>query len=335
MPTTMSSINQSTKLRSAVLVTAGSTVLVVAAWFLFRADPQPNPPASGPVPLADLQAPAVGENAAHVLRPELAGALGLREPLPDDQRLDLLRALSNDLTESECDALLAALLERRLPSIPAGWHSEYVHEISIVLQRQRDVGERFARALATISRDTRRDEVVRDYAIQHLRQLWDRSGEREDLRTSIEATFRELVAADPVVSPSALLSLHLLGTPAGAERRITGQDKPHAGFKLADSELDPLVISILGAPPAADSVRSRMTACRVAADRRLQPCRNSLREIAASSAEHALVRMAAVNALGKIGHPDDLSELAAIKTTDPRVSHAISSALAAHPSTAR
>ncbi len=262
------------------------------------------------------------------IRPELANALGLRDPMSDSERLDVLRGMTDDngLSETECEALLAALLERRPPAVDAGWHSAYVHAISCVLQHQEGIRERFARVLATIARDQKRDEVVRDYAMQHLRQLWDRAGNAGSLRALVEGTFRELVEKDRVLAASALLSLHLLGTPAGAPDNASKSSDSR--YKVADADLAPLVSNILKEAPSPDTIRSRMTASRVAGDRRLSSSRAPLLDIARNTREHTLVRMAAISALGEIGDATDLKALSSLEVEDPRLSRAVRGATA-------
>lgn len=261
------------------------------------------------------------------LRPQIAEALGLSATSPGARRIEILRDFKSSLSEPEHEALLAALMEPRPPGVSEGWFSEYFHSIASLMQSQEGDRQMFARVLATVVRDPSRDGVVRDYAIQHLRQVWDRTDRDGELRSSIEATFRELCSADSGVSPSALLSLHLLGTPAGVDGPELSTASPRS-YAVDDAELEPLVLGILQQAPSASAISARMTACRVAGDRGLNAAGSHLLEIARNHSEHALVRMAAVNAIRRIGNSPDLASLAALEPGDQRVAYAIRSALA-------
>lgn len=262
------------------------------------------------------------------LRTSIADALGLGESISTKERLELLRDLGSNLSEGECEALLAELSEHRGAGVDPGWHSEYIHAISLALQQQKAARERFARVLATVARDATRDEVVRDYALQHIRQVWDHEESESSLRARIEATLRELVAADAVIAPSSLLSLHLLGIPAsGRESGLVTVGEQIREYHIPDADVEPLVLNLLKASPSASMVRARMTAARVSGDRRLGGCRGVLMQVVEDPSEHALVRMAAVNALGLVAAPSDLQYLSSLATEDRRIEFAIQKTL--------
>ena len=315
--------------RRAVIACAIAIALLAAALFWrFPGNHPATPPAAVPA-LAAFVAPPASRDPGIGLRPALRDAIGFQPDLSWEQRIHLIRQLPADLGEAETAALLAALMERRPPGVSTALHSSYFHEIASRLQDQPTVRETFARALATLVRDTRRDATTRDYAIQHLRQIWDHASDTPAIQTAIVTTFREFASLDPAIATSALLSLHLLSTARLAP--ITGvpatPSAPPPGFALPDADLAPLLIPIFAQATAADNIPARLTANRIAAERRLADFRQPLLAQLTNPAEHALVRMAAANALGRIANPDDLATLAAYTPDDDRVATAVAHAL--------
>lgn len=274
------------------------------------------------------------------LRPELIEALGFGAASPWERRTDLIRALPADLTAMETDALLAALMEPCPPNVSRAVHATFIHEIARILQPRPDIRARFASALAALARDTGRDASTRDYAIQHLRQAWSRAADDPALRASITTTFRELTLLDPAIATSALLSLHLLGSAAeqgaaGSGRRVPGSVAATPApahdlarsFQLPDSDLAPLLEPIFAAKTSTQNMPARLTAVRIAGERRMTAFRQPLLTALSDRTEHTLVRMAAANALWKIGDPEDLETLASLDPGDARVTAAIRQAL--------
>jgi hypothetical protein len=274
------------------------------------------------------------------LRPEVREALGIGVIPTWTRRLDLVRALPSDLTTIETDALLSAMMEQCPPSLYPAMHSTYIHEIACILQHRQEVRERFSQVLATLARDTRRDQSTRDYAIQHLRQVWTRASEDPALRTAIVATFREFTSLDPVVSTPALLSLHLLGSRSDNLAAIGGESTvseavfntqrsgdSRSSIGLPDSEIAPLLQPILAATTSVGNIPARLTALRIAGERRMSAFRNPLLAALKDPSEHTLIRMAAANALGKIADPADLQSLASYEPKDARVGTALRFAL--------
>lgn len=304
-----------------------------AAYFLASRPGEDGSVAAPALPLETWVPPSDGENPEGEIRPGLARALDLTAGADPAERLILIRGTSDDLAEGEMDAVLVAMLAPPRPGETAGWYSEYVHELSLLMQRQSSGHGKFARALATLAGDPNREEVVRDYALQHLRRVWNVAIGTEGLRGSIEATFREIAAGTGPMSASALLSLHLLGTrfdpPARAD--IPGTVRPLEAFALPDEEIEPVVAGILAEEAAPDRIKSRLTAIRVVADRRLASRRDDLRRLVADAAEHTMVRMAAIAAISRFGDASDKAHLESLDRTDPRIDRALRHALAYLP----
>jgi len=325
------------------LLAALAVVAAAAILFRHRAAP-PAPPAAKAPAVAPAPVPALGlitvppppAAPEKLLRPQLLEALGFGAASPWNRRLDLIRGLPADLTAVETDTLLAALMESCPTTLYPAVHSTYMHEIACILQPRDGVRGRFAQALATLARDPRRDDSTRDYAIQHLRQVWSRAGGDPALRDSVVATFRELTTLDPVVATPALLSLHLLGSPSEDVSLHGGQPaadraapiaarsgNPLPSYHIPDSELIPLLQPVFAATTSAASIPARLTAARIAGERRMTAFRAPLLAAVKDPSEHALVRMAAANALGKIADPADLKTLATLDPGDARVAAAL------------
>jgi hypothetical protein len=311
--------------RRILMALPASVLLGAGVWcwhFPGRHAATPPPPAAAAPALRSIAPPAEPADPAPELRPAVADAV-VRIPAGGwAERLDRVRALPADLSSGEVDSLLAALMEPRPAEVSTALHSSFVHEVACALQRQPAVRQRFAETLATIARDPRRDGVTRDYAIQHLRLVWDAAGESPALRESVVSTFREFAGLEPVVAAPALLSLHLLGSgPEGGGRT----------FHLPDAEFPPLLVPILTHGPAPANLPARLTAARAAGERRLGELRGPLLAILTNPAEHAMIRMAAANALGRIADPADLAKLASYDPGDDRVATAIRNALPPAP----
>jgi HEAT repeats len=321
------------------LISLAALAVVILAVTVMVATRHAGPPLMAPPPSPIL---GVGQTAlpdrtavAGKLRPELAEAVGRGAPSPWNRRTDIIRNLPANLTEAEVDALLVALMEPRPPKISAAIHSTYIHEIATILHSHNDIRQRFFQSLATLARDTQRDDATRDYAIQHLRWVWSSASDERALRGSITATFRELCRLDPVVATPALLSLHLLGSPADQtdSSQITsatpGRGNAPPPFDLADADLLPLLQPIFAAPTSKTNIPARLTAVRIVGERRLIAFRPPLLVALHDRSEHTLVRMAAASALAQIGDPSDLEALATLDAGDERLASAVRHALRA------
>jgi hypothetical protein len=258
------------------------------------------------------------------VRPALAEALALEKDAPSLRRTEILRGTGGGLTDPEIDLLVAALLAANPPSEAAGSGSTWFNEAANLLHRQPESHGRLARALATVAGDPARDPTLRDYALQHLRIVWNDSAGDETLRDSIRESLRRLASADKSVATAALLSLHLLGDTAANP----GQPVARA---LSDSEIAPLARPLLGGPAGSRPADERMTAARIAGDRKLTVLRPDLARVAADSAEHTLARITAINAIGRIGDPSDRSLLLSLATSDLSLADAARQALAMLP----
>ena len=313
------------------LATSLATIaLLAAAAFWWHLNRHPDGSATSSVS-SPASGPAVPQPPAGVLRPLVAEAVDTSSPIPWEQRLDLVRNLPPNLGRIELDVLLDALRVPRPDGVSSSFHSSYLHEIACVLQGQPSVLPRFADALTDIAKDTARDEVSRDYALQHLRQVWQRAANQSALRDSIAGNLSDLVSRnDPAISVSALLSLHLLGTAPVGETQVDAARPASEGpgrYGVPDDKIAPLLGPLLSEKASHPNISARLTAARIIGERRLETFRQPLFDLLNDNSEHAMVRMAAANALGRIGDPGDLAMLASFDPGDDRVAAAIRHAL--------
>lgn len=273
-----------------------------------------------------------------ILRPELRDALGYGIAISWDRRLDTIRKVKNPTAE-EAGALLTAMMAYCPPTVSASVHSSYMHEIACILQTRQDSQGKFACALATLARDTKRDGATRDYAIQHLRQVWSQSPKGTVLRPAIASTLRELLHLEPAIATSALLSLHVLGTPAcegyaadaGALLLSASSPDSRTSAYLPDADMVPLLKPILSgtstkeasAKVFPDNMAARLTAIRIAGERRMKDYREPLLAALKDPAEHMMIRMAAANAIGAIADPADLESLSTFEPGNEQVAAAL------------
>lgn len=331
--------------RRLIILAVASLLCLGAGFFLFgrRTPTLAVAPPQAPV-LGTFPVPAPVSPRAKQLRRVLVDALGLGAPLPWDHRTELIRSLPNDLNPDETNAMLVAMMERCPPNLSHTVHAAYMHEIACRLQPRREVREAFARALAALARDHDQDEITRDYAVQHLRQVWAHAGDDPALRTLVLSTFREFTKLDAVLVGPALLSLHVLGSdsadfPLNAPRpnQVPAVVPPIPGssatpsFLVPDSDLVPLLQPILASKPGKANVEARLTAVRIVGERRLADFRPQLLAALSDPEEHTLIRMAAIHGLGQISHPSDLKVLAEFKPVDDRLRIALELALKSRP----
>ena len=314
--------------RAALILTVvvlGSCVL----WFLrswFRGEPRPavavTEPASVPLD-RDLRLPpppaAVPDQQAPI-RADIRSALDPATPAA--LRMELIRALPDDLTEVELQALVREVLTPPAPNVSEAWHSSFIHELCTSLQRLPSSHDLLAHALATVAANRAFPVVHRDYAFQHLRILWRNSldplapGLEQPRTLAIEQTFRQLLTDRPETAAQCILGLHELrhenGLPA-----------------VPDQKINQLVVEVLSSadPAGTTSLPARMTAIRIMAERKLPDAGDILKSIARDPQEHALVRTSAIGAIGHAARPGDSEFLKSLDSDNPLIADALRHAL--------
>lgn len=298
---------------AAVIAGVGLVVLSAGVWWMqSRPEDDPRPAAASPLAVTALQPrTSAPPDMADRLREEVIRGLGYAPGKPSAaSRLREVMEFSGELRPAEAEEVMRAMLAPTPAGESAAEHSTWFHESAKHLQKLPLIQGTFAEVLATVARDGARDLTTRDYALQHLRELWGRA-EEPALRRSIEATLLEMLPARGSIRPTVLLSLHQLD-PSGAD----GVD---------DATLVEAVGEALSGEPEAGhhGMRTRMVAARIAGERGLESLREPLFQLASSESAHALERMASIAALRRLGHPADVERLAALSSSDPRVAGAL------------
>ena len=312
------------------LIKIGVCAALIVFLLFVLARRQPSVPSSGSnateplVPFATIPPKPGGEV---LLGAEIRGIVGLEPDVPRNKRIELLRSLGSGLTKDECDALLHGILAPAPKGVSTGEHAHYVHEACRLLRKQDNERPRFARALATLAIDDSRSPILRDYAMQHLRVVWDFAPPADGLRLSIVETFRMLLD-DPAMAPAALLSLHLLGSPTElgvSSGTVVVRTRPQ--YELPDDEIIPHVKRFLA--DRQSPLSGRMASVRIVAERTLLMFKEDLVGMAGGeTGEHTMLRMAAISALARFGDPSDLKFLKSLDDADPRIQSALRLALA-------
>jgi hypothetical protein len=278
--------------------------LACLVWFHFTAKDDPDvvraPDEADPI--VPVTPPAAG------VSPVLAAALGTDGRASPGERLHLLRGIDGPLSQADAEAALSSLLSLPGAETSPGWHSEYIHEICLMLRRCGSADGVFARALVTLAGDGERPLVIRDYALQHLASNWaapDIAGMRPEILEILHEMFR----SGPPLAASALLALHRLGDTA-APPGASGTAAPG----MPDERLAAMAAAAL-ASPSADTT-TRMAAIRIVADRRLAGQRAALKAIATGESEPTVLRMAAVAAIGRFADPADAAFIDSIPAAE-------------------
>lgn len=230
-------------------------------------------------------------------------------------RIDLAIACDRDLNNNEITALLVEVSTPAVAGVDMGWHSQYFHEICRQLHHHSSIRNRFARVLLEVSADTERPQIEREYAVQHLREVWRTAADDNTLRQALVANFKTLVKDSRELAGPALLSLHFLGN--NPDREWNG-----SGAIIANKEIEPLVSNLLEQSRDKAVTGGVMAALRIAGDRTLTGAMPSIKQVAADSSVTAIVRMAAVSIIAK-SSPDPAPFLQSISPGEPLVDQAI------------
>jgi hypothetical protein len=253
------------------------------------------------------------------VRADVLVSLGYTKEQNMEARVAVTKTLPHDLSSIELDALLRFLTEHRPATIAEGAHAYFFHELCNKLHHFTNIRALYAAALSEVAGDAKHDAITRDYAIQHLRRIWDKSPDDQAIRQNVQASFWQLAAGDSTISASAMLSLHNLGV-------TESPAADYAQAPVATTDFQPFLDSVLRQPPTASTIPQRMTAVRIAGDRKVNSTSELLLAIVESDSEHMLVRTSAINALGKLGMKEQLVSLSTNLTTNPRLAAAFAHA---------
>ena len=292
-------------------------VLVFVLLYTVPARRQPKQPAAA---RGAIRSKGQASNGANI-NPGLAAALDAASPLATEERAALLRNRTGARSQDETELLLSSLAAPCPPSMSLSSFALLFNETANLLERQGDeaVLAPFGKVLVGLAKDGARPEILRDYAIQHLRVVWTRAARIPALRASVEDAFWSMSSGSGHPAAASLLSLHLLGTP-------DHPPGPATPYGVSTEKLQGRTLELLSDPSAPPG--TRMAAARIAAERGIRQARDPLLAAASDHRQPLAARLAAVAAFGHLGAASDLPALRSLGASSPELTTAVASASA-------
>lgn len=220
-------------------------------------------------------------------------AIGLEGDRTLATRLEAVWSLSKPLAPADQDALLNLLSDTRsYTNLELGQQAYFLNE---VMNKLRAVGvdpRRLTESLTKMALDESQPNVIRDYAIQHLASFYGAAGNEA---AALETFFSVLDQREGTVAGTALRALYRLSERDGS---IDRNAVAVSAFRIAgDDSYD---------------IPSRAAALQLCGSLQHAEALLLVRDTAASVDAHRVLRMAALNALGHIGEPQDAEFLQSV-----------------------
>lgn len=132
--------------------------------------------------------------------------LSLNDAVSEDARVRGLQELRGGLlTQDERERALAFLMGKNLPErVDRGTYHWVADELLTVLQLQKPPQQNLSTLLEELISSTQTDPVIRDYAVQHLGQLWELYGPSKEIEAAL---WKAVGSADQTTPGSALIAL--------------------------------------------------------------------------------------------------------------------------------
>ena len=305
------------------VISVGSLLLAGAAGLVLwnQRGPEPSPAVTGN-PGAGV-AP-VRPSGQHSAVPAIVRRLA--DPsLHLDERIEAVRGLPTDLSDSETAALVAIFHQGTPGDTSASKWYVLVNELMEVMRQPRYEWDGFGEAMEDLMGDRHLDPVVRDYAAQHLAHwLGDTrnptpSGEQwaRSMNSYLAVLGGEREAFEPVVGTS-LMALSELHENRGPE-----------SLEPIREELGVLITGyVTGKRPA--SVANRISAIQAAGRTSMTGALPEIRELARNPDANPSLRLSSVAALGYFRDPSDKPFLEDLAASDDRLRFAAREALKKH-----
>jgi hypothetical protein len=202
-------------------------------------------------------------------------------------RLESARALKLPLSQEELQALYTFLLERH-PEDDTQLGHVLKNQLMNVLSRAEPLPAGWDQTLMQVFGDRGQSVVLRDYALQHLPEVYDRSSAKD----SIHQLFREALAeVDSSIAGTALLGLRNL---ALRHPEISAEEPGAAAVELARQ--------------AGVSELTRVTAVQICAELKRTEALPVLSALL-RSAESTAVQISAIGAIGRLGSKAEVALL--------------------------
>ncbi len=218
--------------------------------------------------------------------PPVDRVIDFSEPLPFDERMEILHSQRGDLTATQLSRLAAFVRDNRLPEDMSPEELRALkNDVLNLLARQDGYRDQLSALLRAVHEDTTQDHVMRDYALQFLAMLM----QDDRLPSDYALHWRVVEGSDPSLAATALVHLLL----ASEEKSFPAAERR----KLADAAFQMAADPKMPAP-------SRATALQVCAqlgESRVLPVAYG---IARSEKETFPLRIAAIAALGDLSASD-------------------------------
>jgi hypothetical protein len=199
-----------------------------------------------------------------------------------------VHSLGKDLGHEDIAPLLEFLAVRPDPKDRNIAGLRYLkNEVMTALRNQNTAPTGFVKTLIAVYEDRLQDEVVRDYAVQHLGAAYEILQLSGEDRKSVREVLQEALRENDDTAGTALIALHLLSS----------------GDSSFDSKfVNSNAVYLASATGIPNSVR--VTAIQVCAERRLKDAIPAIERYAQSGPE--LLQVAAISALGELGGKKDI-----------------------------
>ena len=216
------------------------------------------------------------------------------------ERLAAVHGLGRNLTLEEIATLSAFLKalpgpeEKNLPALRL-----LKNDIVNVLRDQTTPPKGFTDTLIQVYRNSTQDNVIRDYAIQHL-VAWAGQGlpDAPDAELKARAVLHEAIHDSSSIAGTALLGLHRLSA---------------GGAAPAATEIGGQALALVRMPQT--SPATRITALQICAERGVSEALPTIESLVRAQDSIAL-RLSAIAALGRLGGAEHVALLRALQTKD-------------------
>jgi len=232
----------------------------------------------------------------------------LQTNLDYSARLQAVRALKRELSRGEIEGLFIYLQSRGPEKGLAGMQERYLkNTVMDRLIEQKSAASEVTEGLIAVYRDREQDEVIRDYAVQHLGRWYEIAPEEQ--RDRIEEVLWEAVGeTDNTIAGTALLAL----------RRLA---RTHP--ELDKSAIGRAALEIAGSEDCGEAAqRTALQICGLLGMDEIAPVAFRL----AKDAGSVPLRISAIAALGYVGKPETADFLRTL-AKDPRLRPAVDTAL--------
>jgi hypothetical protein len=253
----------------------------------------------------------------------------LDDSLPLETRLDLARSIDHQTSQAERAFLFDALTHTPRPDTGQDWWI-VMNEIMEQMRKKGIGSDQYSARLGALIRDSSQNEMVRDYAIQHLAQWIAPAGgditpgEENPAQARLALEAIAAAAADPALAGSTVSGTALMAL-LDASSRL-----PATATAATWDSLRPYLAEVItGQATAANHFRiSAIQAVALRGDITQLP---AIRDLATRDSTDPGLRLSSIAALGLYAAPADRPFLESLATGTTKFRHAAQAALTRYP----